>query len=78
MAGGKYTTCRLMSEEASDLVCREVAPELAGIHVTAPAVFPHVEREIGEALEDRQCGWEASRVQKEMDAIIEATQPVGA
>ena len=109
IAGGKYTTYRRMSEEASDLVCREVAPELAGIHVTAQAVFPQVEREIGEALEERlwdylfvstylgyerswdrpslrpyaealgrQRGWDASRVQREMDAIIEAPPPVGA
>ena len=30
VAGGKYTTYRLMSEEAADLVCRELAPPLAG------------------------------------------------
>jgi glycerol-3-phosphate dehydrogenase len=37
VAGGKYTTYRLMSEEAADAVAREVAPRLAGLHVTAEA-----------------------------------------
>jgi glycerol-3-phosphate dehydrogenase len=35
VAGGKYTTYRLMSEEAADLVARDVAPELEGKSVTA-------------------------------------------
>jgi glycerol-3-phosphate dehydrogenase len=35
VAGGKYTTYRLMSEEAADLAVREVAPRLAGVHLTA-------------------------------------------
>lgn len=33
--GGKYTTYRSMSEEACDIIAREVAPELAAIHKTA-------------------------------------------
>lgn len=51
IAGGKYTTYRLMSEEAADLVCRDVAPELAAIHRTAQTPFPQQERAIGEAME---------------------------
>jgi glycerol-3-phosphate dehydrogenase len=53
IAGGKYTTYRLMSEEASDLVCREIAPKLARLHVTAEHAFVPVERDIGDALEQR-------------------------
>ncbi len=34
VAGGKYTTYRLMSEQAGDLVAREIAPALAGVHPT--------------------------------------------
>lgn len=51
IAGGKYTTYRLMSEEAADLVCREVAPDLAQVHPTAEAPFPAIERGIGDAME---------------------------
>ncbi len=51
IAGGKYTTYRSMSEEASDLVCKDVAPELAEIHRTADTPFPPVEREIGDLME---------------------------
>jgi glycerol-3-phosphate dehydrogenase len=51
IAGGKYTTYRLMSEEASDLVCREIAPQLARLHFTAERPFASSEREIGDALE---------------------------
>jgi len=51
IAGGKYTTYRQMSEEASDLVCREIAPLLTPVHRTAETPFPPVEREIGGALE---------------------------
>lgn len=40
VAGGKYTTYRLMSEEAADAVAREVAPRLAGLHVTAESPLP--------------------------------------
>jgi glycerol-3-phosphate dehydrogenase len=40
VAGGKYTTYRLMSEQAAGLVAREVAPALAGLRVTAEAPFP--------------------------------------
>ncbi len=35
IAGGKFTTFRLMSEEAADLVCGATWPELAQIHATA-------------------------------------------
>jgi glycerol-3-phosphate dehydrogenase len=35
ITGGKYTTYRAMSEEAADLVCEEVAPNLLDIHRTA-------------------------------------------
>jgi glycerol-3-phosphate dehydrogenase len=51
IAGGKYTTYRLMSEEAGDLVCQEIAPQLAYLHLTADAPFAPAEREIGDALE---------------------------
>jgi glycerol-3-phosphate dehydrogenase len=51
IAGGKYTTYRLMSEQASDLVCLEIAPELAGLHLTAETPFAPVEREIGDQME---------------------------
>jgi glycerol-3-phosphate dehydrogenase len=40
IAGGKYTTYRLMSQQAADLVCRRVAPSLAGLHVTEDAPLP--------------------------------------
>jgi glycerol-3-phosphate dehydrogenase len=53
IAGGKYTTYRLMSEEASDLLCKEIAPELEGVHRTSAAPFPAVEREIGDLMEQR-------------------------
>lgn len=51
IAGGKYTTYRHMSEEASDLVCHEIAPALRLVHRTAQTPFPRVEREIGESME---------------------------
>jgi glycerol-3-phosphate dehydrogenase len=51
IAGGKYTTYRLMSEEAADLICREIAPELANVHRTAEMPLPHVDRAIGDAME---------------------------
>ncbi len=35
ITGGKYTIYRSMSEEATDLVMEDVAPELAGTHLTA-------------------------------------------
>jgi glycerol-3-phosphate dehydrogenase len=108
IAGGKYTTYRRMSEEAGDLVCREIAPGLATLHVTAESSFAPAEREIGDALEQHlwdylfvttylgyerrwdaeslmpyaealgcKRGWGKDRVQKEVDAIIEAEEPVG-
>ena len=51
IAGGKYTTYRLMSEEASDLICAEVAPELKAIHRTEQTPFREVEREVGDQME---------------------------
>lgn len=109
IAGGKYTTYRLMSEEASDLVCREIAPEVAELHVTAERQFAVAEREIGDALEQhlsdyfyvstylgykrgwdaesltpfadalgQKRGWEKDRVRQEVEAIIEASEPVEA
>ena len=51
IGGGKYTTYRLMSEQAADLVCREIAPELAALHRTADTPFPQQDRSIGEAME---------------------------
>ncbi len=51
IAGGKYTTYRLMSEQASDLVCREIAPALTTMRLTADTPFPQVEREIGDQME---------------------------
>lgn len=35
IAGGKYTTYRQMSEEAADLAVKDIAPELASVHLTA-------------------------------------------
>lgn len=37
--GGKYTTYRSMSQEAGDLACQKVAPELAGLHPTETTGF---------------------------------------
>ena len=51
IAGGKYTTYRLMSEEASDLVCKEIAPELEAVRLTAQTPFASVEHEIGDQME---------------------------
>ena len=51
IAGGKYTTYRLMSQEASNLVCKEIAPELEAVNRTAKTPFPAVEREIGDQME---------------------------
>jgi glycerol-3-phosphate dehydrogenase len=51
IAGGKYTTYRLMTEEASDLVCKEIAPEIETVHRTAQTPFAAVEREIGDRME---------------------------
>ena len=51
IAGGKYTTFRLMSQEASDLVCKEIAPERAGVHRTGETPFHPIEREIGDLME---------------------------
>jgi glycerol-3-phosphate dehydrogenase len=35
VSGGKYTTYRAMSEQAADLVCAEIAPTRAEVHLTA-------------------------------------------
>jgi glycerol-3-phosphate dehydrogenase len=35
ISGGKYTTYRLMSEEAADSITGEIAPELRAVHLTA-------------------------------------------
>lgn len=51
IAGGKYTTYRLMSQEAGDLACREIAPQLEAVHRTAETPFAPVERGIGDQLE---------------------------
>ena len=51
IAGGKYTTYRLMSEQASDLVCREIAPALAAVRRTALTPFAPADREIGDEME---------------------------
>ena len=51
IAGGKYTTYRVMSEEASDLICREIAPDLASVHRTQKTPFTAMEREIGDGME---------------------------
>jgi len=51
IAGGKYTTYRLMSEEASDLVCGEIAPELRTLHLTEHAPLAATKRDTGEAME---------------------------
>lgn len=39
VAGGKYTTYRVMSEEAADLVTREIATPLADVHPTSRTPF---------------------------------------
>lgn len=109
IVGGKYTTYRLMSEEASNLLCREVAPALTHLHVTAQTPFVACDREIGDAMEQHlsdylfvstylgyeQCwdlasllpyaealgrkrGWDETRVRDEVNAILEALEPVGA
>jgi glycerol-3-phosphate dehydrogenase len=59
IAGGKYTTYRAMSEEAADLALRNIAPELARLHVTADAPFPPPE---GRRIEDLPVEAQASRV----------------
>jgi glycerol-3-phosphate dehydrogenase len=51
IAGGKYTTYRVMSEQASDLVCAEIAAPLARVHPTAETPFAPADREIGDAME---------------------------
>jgi len=48
IAGGKYTIYRLMSEQAADAVCAEIAPQLSAVHLTdemplEPALGPRIE-----------------------------------
>ncbi len=109
IAGGKYTTYRLMSEEASDLLASEIAPALARVHLTAQARIEARDCEIGDAMEQhlsdylfvstylgyekrwdfasllpyaealgQKRGWEEARVHAEVNAILEASEPVGA
>lgn len=40
ISGGKFTTYRLMSEQAADQVAAEIAPPLEGIHLTAVQPLP--------------------------------------
>ncbi len=47
IAGGKFTTYRLMSEQAADLVCREVAPALEAVHLTARRRLDEIPRGAG-------------------------------
>ena len=51
IAGGKYTTYRLMSEQAADLIASEIAPEIEAVHLTAQTPFPDIQREPGDMLE---------------------------
>jgi len=39
ITGGKYTTYRLMAEQAADLACLRIAPDLATLHPTRTAPF---------------------------------------
>lgn len=55
ITGGKYTTYRLMSEEASDLALQEVAPELIADHPTATATISgNTEEKIANLLHRRE------------------------
>jgi glycerol-3-phosphate dehydrogenase len=47
VAGGKYTTYRVMSEQAADLALSEVAPALQHLHVTTTEPLPLDEPEDG-------------------------------
>jgi glycerol-3-phosphate dehydrogenase len=82
IAGGKYTTYRLMSEQASDVVCREIAPALAAVRRTALTPFAPVEREIGGEMEQHlsdylfistylgyERGWDAEALQPIAQAV---------
>ena len=51
IAGGKYTTYRAMSDEAAELVCREIAPGLCGRGVTDYVVLPDFPKEREWSLE---------------------------
>ncbi len=56
VAGGKYTTYRVMGEEAADAVAREIAPALAGLRVTASA-----------PLEDEPAADEAAQIERAVE-----------
>lgn len=43
IAGGKFTTYRAMSQEASDLITAEICPPLAALHLTAGTPLPRTE-----------------------------------
>ncbi|MGH9666630.1 MAG: glycerol-3-phosphate dehydrogenase/oxidase [Bryobacteraceae bacterium] len=54
ITGGKFTTYRLMSEEASDLTLQEIAPELAEDHPTGTtALNGNTSEKIAGLLEER-------------------------
>ena len=40
VTGGKYTTYRAMAEEACDLICEDIAPELRSVHETMGRRLP--------------------------------------
>ena len=54
VAGGKYTTYRVMSEEAADLACESVAPELRAIHRTAELPLPYSADDLERGAQIRQ------------------------
>jgi glycerol-3-phosphate dehydrogenase len=53
VAGGKYTTYRAMSQEASDEVAGELAPRLVGRCETAARALPDSLAGVGESMEAR-------------------------
>ena len=52
VSGGKYTTYRVMSEEAADLALEHIAPDLASVHETAKHALNGNTREKIKALLD--------------------------
>lgn len=85
IAGGKYTTYRLMSEEATDRICLEIAPELAGVRVTERTPFAAIERGVGEQMEQHlsdylfvstylgyECRWDADSLRPVAEALARA------
>ncbi len=53
VTGGKFTTYRLMSEQAADLVCAEIAPALAKVHLTASTPLGRDGHELMMGADDR-------------------------